>query len=258
MAPSAGSKNRASSLTRLLLPAPFPPRMATDAPAAIEKPRSRNRMLAKTVCSRNSPRSESRPGPTESDAVARPRWPPQILGRDPRRSERRQGRPSDASLVLRRAASGPVASYKCAVGSVDEGVYMSLHAPAVRSLLSGGDENRNAEVGTLSPDEVLAFHETAKGMIRDLQNTWSNRDVGLRCLEVSNRSPSLIWSTEGDLVSTGFARPESVVVIVGFEIAIEGIARDVLNPTIPGPEGNRYAPALVLCYNHEVAKANAL
>ena len=95
-------------------------------------------------------------------------------------------------------------------------------------------------------------------MIRVLQNMWSNRDVGLRCLEVSNSGPSLTWSTEEGFKSAGFAPPGSVVVIIGFEIRIEGIVYDVLNPAIRGPEGNPNAPALVLCYNYEVAKAYAL
>ena len=75
---------------------------------------------------------------------------------------------------------------------------------------------------------------------------------------MSNNGPALTWSMERGLVPAGFARPESVVVIIGLEITMEGIEYGVLNPTNRDPQGNPNVPAVVLCYNYEVVKANAL
>ena len=149
----------------------------------------------------------------------------------------------------------PVLSYRCALGSADEGLLLCLSTPAVRALLNGSEKKQDVAPSRLSADEVLAFQETANDVIQDLRNVWSGRDVGLRCLEVSNGSPTLTWSMEQGMASTGFARPESVVVIVGFQITVEGFECEVLNQ---GPERNPYGVALALCYNYEVTKANAL
>lgn len=152
----------------------------------------------------------------------------------------------------------PVATFKCTLGPAGEGVFLSLSATAVRVLLNGDEKLQDGDTRHLTPDQILAFHETASNIIRDLRNMWSHRDLGLRCLEVSNNGPALTWSMERGLVPAGFARPESVVVIIGLEITMEGIEYGVLNPTNRDPQGNPNVPAVVLCYNYEVVKANAL
>ena len=73
----------------------------------------------------------------------------------------------------------PVASFKCALGSADEGLLLTLSTPAVRSLLNGSEKKQAVETSHLSPDEVLAFQETANDMIQDLRSMWSGRSTML-------------------------------------------------------------------------------
>ena len=101
----------------------------------------------------------------------------------------------------------PVATFKCTLGPADEGVFLSLSATAVRVLLNGDEKLQDGDTRHLTPDQILAFHETASNIIRDLRNMWSHRDLGLRC-GVQQRSSSDLVHGAGP--GAGWLRPTRI------------------------------------------------
>ncbi len=152
----------------------------------------------------------------------------------------------------------PAATFRCSLGSEQNGVLLSMSATAIAALLGAGEEEISAaQITGLIGDQIMAFQQTASHILGDLQAMWSDRDLGLRCLDVSASGPALTWSMEQDLTPAGFARAQSVVVIVGLQVTMEGVESEVINPASPA-NGHGSMPAIVLCYNLDVVKANAL
>lgn len=140
------------------------------------------------------------------------------------------------------ANSSPAATYRCSLGEQGQGVLVCFAATTVAECSGAtAEEIEAAERQPPKSEQIAAFHQTATHVLKDLQILWRSRDVALRGLDVQTRGPALTWSLDSGLKPTGFAPPEEVVVIVGFEVSIRA----------------EFA-SIVLCYNYDVAKANAL
>lgn len=79
----------------------------------------------------------------------------------------------------------PAATFRCSLGSEQNGVLLSMSATAIAALLGAGEEEISAaQITGLIGDQIMAFQQTASHILGDLQAMWSDRDLGLRCLDV--------------------------------------------------------------------------
>lgn len=110
----------------------------------------------------------------------------------------------------------------------------SMFAPVVRSLLKNVGQDQDSFTNTVSIEEGRQMNPVTVKVIDYLQAAWKVFGISLS---------NAMYETEFDYVN--LAKSEDAIIIVGITIEVEGVEKDVLNPT---DEQGQDRPAACLCY----------